>query len=163
MLFSKLALLAGAVGVAAHVAPLAQSPTGSADAVDTASECRLPPALDPYRDGLPHSSRLWGGRNALSLQVKRLQAATRVPSICYDDLGPIGDDERWEPFEDLQRVLWRQYPEIYQRARVERVNAYGLLYTIDGSDAHLKPILLTAHQDVVPSTWLTSAPTCATT
>ncbi|KAM3516891.1 hypothetical protein NHJ13051_009488 [Beauveria bassiana] len=44
MVFSKLALLAGAVGVAAHVA---QSPLGSVDAVDTTSECRLPPAIDP--------------------------------------------------------------------------------------------------------------------
>ncbi|KAM3533613.1 hypothetical protein MY4038_003176 [Beauveria bassiana] len=112
MLFSKLALLAGAVGVAAHVAPLAKSPVGSADAVDMASECRLPPALDPYRDGLPPSSRPWGGRNALLLQVKRLQALIRVPSVCYDNLGPIGKDERWKPFDELHRVIWELYPEI---------------------------------------------------
>ncbi|KAM3502403.1 hypothetical protein MY10362_004877 [Beauveria mimosiformis] len=152
--FSKLALLAGAVGVAAHVA---QSPLGSVDAVDMTSECRLPPAMDPYEDGLPHSSRLWGGRRALSLQVKRLQAIVRVPSVCYDDLGPIGRDERWKPFDELHRVIEGLYPAIYKRARVERINTYGLLYTIYGSDSDLKPILLMAHQDVVPvadgSTW----------
>ncbi|KAM3429867.1 hypothetical protein MY4824_008010 [Beauveria thailandica] len=154
-MFSKLALLAGAaVGVAAHVA---QSPLGSVDAVDMASECRLPPAIDPYEDGLPHSSRLWGGRHALSLQVKRLQAIVRVPSVCYDDIGPIGEDERWEPFDELHRAIERLYPAIYRRARVERINTYGLLYTIHGSDSALKPMLLMAHQDVVPvaddSTW----------
>ncbi|KGQ03219.1 hypothetical protein BBAD15_g11571 [Beauveria bassiana D1-5] len=102
-----LALLAGAVRVAAHVA---QSPLGSVEAVDTTSECRLPPAIDPYEDGLPHISGLWGGRKALSLQVKRLQAVIRVPSVCYDNLGPIGGDERWKPFDELHRVIEGLYP-----------------------------------------------------
>ena len=39
----------------------------------------------------------------------------------------------------------------------ETVNTLGLVYTIKGSDPSLKPILLAAHQDVVPvsdaSTW----------
>jgi Gly-Xaa carboxypeptidase len=108
MVFSKLALLAGAVGVSAHVA---QSPTGgSVDAVDMASECRLPPAIDPSRDGLPHSYELWGDKTALSQQVKRLQAIIRVPSVCFDDLGPIGEDERWKPFDELHRVIEGLYP-----------------------------------------------------
>ena len=40
---------------------------------------------------------------------------------------------------------------------VEKVNTLGLVYTIKGSDHSLKPVLLAAHQDVVPvadaSTW----------
>ncbi len=39
----------------------------------------------------------------------------------------------------------------------EKVNRFGLVYTIEGSNTSLKPIFLTAHQDVVPvadpSTW----------
>ena len=41
-----------------------------------------------------------------------------------------------------------------------RINTHGLLYHWPGSDSYLKPILLTAHQDVVPvepstvSSWL---------
>ena len=34
--------------------------------------------------------------------------------------------------------------------RHEVINKYGLVYTVKGSDPDLKPILLTAHQDVVP-------------
>lgn len=40
---------------------------------------------------------------------------------------------------------------------LDKINTFGLVYTIKGSDESLKPILLAAHQDVVPvpdaSTW----------
>lgn len=45
----------------------------------------------------------------------------------------------------------------HKRAKLEKINTLGLLYTIEGSDESLKPVLLMAHQDVVPvadeSTW----------
>lgn len=107
MAFSKLALLAGAAGVSAFVA---QGPTRSVGAVDIASECRLPPAIDPSKDGLPHSSKLWSGKAALKKQVERHQAIVRVPSICYDDLGAIGEDKRWAPFDELHKVIEKTYP-----------------------------------------------------
>ncbi|OAQ97576.1 hypothetical protein LLEC1_01205 [Akanthomyces lecanii] len=141
MAFSKLALLAGAAGVSALVA---QTPARSVGAVDIASECRLPPAIDP-------------GKAALKKQVERHQAIVRVPSICYDDLGEIGKDKRWEPFKELRKVIEKTYPIIYKRAKVEKINTYGLLYTIEGTESSLKPTLLMAHEDVVPvadeSTW----------
>ncbi|TQV93174.1 vacuolar carboxypeptidase Cps1 [Cordyceps javanica] len=156
MVLSKLALLAGAAAsVSALVAP---RPAASSSVVDdAASECRLPPPIDPSGDGLPHSSQLWGGKAALQRQVERHQAVVRVPSVCYDDLGEIGEDDRWEPFDELHRVIKKSYPAVYKHAKVEHVNTYGLLYTVQGSDPDLKPILLMAHQDVVPvadeSTW----------
>ncbi|KAJ4154106.1 hypothetical protein LMH87_010569 [Akanthomyces muscarius] len=154
MAFSKLALLVGAAGVSALVA---QTPARSVGAVDIASECRLPPAIDPSKDGLPHSSKLWSGKAALKKQVERHQAIVRVPSICFDDLGEIGKDKRWEPFKELHKVIEKTYPTIYKRAKVEKINTYGLLYTIEGTDSSLKPTLLMAHEDVVPvadeSTW----------
>ncbi|EGX95304.1 vacuolar carboxypeptidase Cps1, putative [Cordyceps militaris CM01] len=166
MAFSKLALLASA---AACVSALAV-PSPVRSIIDTASdECRLPPPIDPSGDRLPHSSALWGGAAALRLQVRRHQAVVRVPSICYDDLGAIGHDGRWAPFDQLHRVLRKTYPTLnedpskanagsrYKHAAVETINTYGLLYTVRGSDPALKPVLLMAHQDVVPvadaSTW----------
>ena len=45
----------------------------------------------------------------------------------------------------------------HKHAKLEKINTYGLLYTIEGTDPSLKPTLLMAHQDVVPvadeSTW----------
>jgi len=40
---------------------------------------------------------------------------------------------------------------------IEKVNRFGLVYSIEGTDKSLRPLMLTAHQDVVPvaddSTW----------
>jgi len=36
--------------------------------------------------------------------------------------------------------------------KIDRVNKLGLLYTLEGTDSKLKPIMFTAHQDVVPAT-----------
>lgn len=45
----------------------------------------------------------------------------------------------------------------HQHFTREKINTFGLLYTLPGSDPSLKPLMLTAHQDVVPvadaSTW----------
>lgn len=38
----------------------------------------------------------------------------------------------------------------HKHASIETINRFGLVYTIHGSDETLQPVLLTAHQDVVP-------------
>ncbi|KAH7206029.1 hypothetical protein DER44DRAFT_809903 [Fusarium oxysporum] len=120
-------------------------------------KCDLPPVLSPGNDGLPSASELFDSKDAFNKQVKRHQAIVRVPSICYDDLGDVGKDERWAPFYDLHDVLAKTYPAIHKYAKLEKINKFGLVYTFTGSDASLKPYLLAAHQDVVPvpdpSTW----------
>ncbi|OTA00285.1 hypothetical protein A9Z42_0075900 [Trichoderma parareesei] len=96
------------------------------------------------------------------LLVLRHQPLVEIESICYDDLGKFGDficndnvvdtgdDERWKPFCNISKVLEDNYPLVYDKASVKKVNTFGLVYTVAGSDPSLKPILLTAHQDVVP-------------
>ncbi|KAK2597024.1 hypothetical protein N8I77_012898 [Diaporthe amygdali] len=106
--------------------------------------------LDPSEDGLLSSQELFSGTDALDVMVKRHQPLVRVPSVCYDDLGDFDDDERWKPFTQIPEVLEDLYPKIYKYASVETVNKFGLVYTVSGSDETLAPILLTAHQDVVP-------------
>ncbi|KAM5385463.1 hypothetical protein ACJZ2D_001104 [Fusarium nematophilum] len=120
-------------------------------------ECDLPPVLSPTGDGLPSADSLFSSHDALLRQVKRHQAIVRVPSICYDDLGDFDTDERWAPFYELHDVLAKTYPAIHKHATLEKVNRFGLVYTLPGSNPSLKPVLLAAHQDVVPvpdpSTW----------
>ncbi|KAJ4269929.1 hypothetical protein NW762_001600 [Fusarium torreyae] len=124
---------------------------------DHAFKCDLPPVLAPAEDGLPSAKSLFSSRKAFDKQVKRHQAIVRVPSICYDDLGDVDEDERWAPFYDLHDVLAKTYPAVHKHAKLEKVNKFGLVYTLAGSDSSLKPYLLAAHQDVVPvpdpSTW----------
>ena len=42
------------------------------------------------------------------------------------------------------------YPRTHRVLTVEHVSRYSLLYTWQGKDPELKPVLLMSHQDVVP-------------
>jgi Gly-Xaa carboxypeptidase len=86
-------------------------------------------------------------RNA---SIGRLSGAIQIPSMSYDDLGPVGKDERWDIFFDLAKYLEDSYPLVHQTFQLDKVNTHGLAYTWLGSDISLKPLLLMAHQDVVP-------------
>ena len=116
MALVKLSLLAGAAvsGVAALVPSLnpgsGQRPMPSV--LKSNFKCDLPPALDPSHDGSPSASDLFSSKKALKRQVERHQALVRVPSICYDDLGPFDEDDRWLPFYDVHDVLEETYPAV---------------------------------------------------
>ncbi|GKT40449.1 putative carboxypeptidase VC_A0337 [Colletotrichum spaethianum] len=119
-------------------------------------KCDLPPAVTPS-DGLPSAKDLFTSPEAVRKQVERHAALVRVPSICYDDLGDFDTDKRWDVFYELHDVLKKTYPVFHARAELVKVNTFGLVYTLRGTDPSLKPLLLAAHQDVVPvadaATW----------
>lgn len=73
-------------------------------------QCDLPGAIDPSADGLPSASKLFGSKEALLKQVDRHSALVKVPSICYDDLGPFDQDPRWAPFYEFHDVLAETFP-----------------------------------------------------
>lgn len=120
-------------------------------------ECDLPTAVDPSGDDLLSAHELFTSKAALQKQIERHSALVKVPSICYDDLGPFDTDPRWAPFHDFHDVLAQTFPLVHKHFTREKINVFGLLYTLPGSDPSLKPLMLTAHQDVVPvadaSTW----------
>jgi carboxypeptidase PM20D1 len=53
-------------------------------------------------------------------------------------------------FEQFHKFLAKTYPSLHKKLKKEVVAGYALLYTWKGSDPSLKPMLLMAHQDVVP-------------
>ncbi|KAH9027920.1 carboxypeptidase S, partial [Lactarius hengduanensis] len=65
-------------------------------------------------------------------------------------MGPVGVDERWEAFGPFHDYLLRSFPLTHETLTLTKVNTYGLLYEWKGSGDTLKPLLLAAHQDVVP-------------
>ncbi|KAH9987513.1 hypothetical protein BJV77DRAFT_1070482 [Russula vinacea] len=79
-----------------------------------------------------------------------LGGAVRIPTESYDDMGPVGEDERWEAFDPFHDYLAQSFPLAHESLTLTKVNTYGLLYEWKGSDDSLKPLLLAAHQDVVP-------------
>ncbi|KAH9039314.1 hypothetical protein EDB85DRAFT_2141253 [Lactarius pseudohatsudake] len=113
----------------------------------------------------PQADILYPDRNALlwdslgkyfsqdaftSRAVELLGGAVRVPTESYDNMAPIGVDERWEAFRPFHDYIFRSFPLIHETLTLTKVNTYGLLYEWKGSTHGLKPLLLAAHQDVVP-------------
>lgn len=55
-----------------------------------------------------------------------------------------------EQFQQLHAMLQTRYPKAHATLKREVVNGLSLLYTWQGSDSKAEPIMLMAHQDVVP-------------
>lgn len=81
--------------------------------------------------------------------IDLLAGAVRIPTESHDNSGPVGEDSVWDSFADLHEYLERAFPLVYAKLNVTKINTYGLVYHWQGS-TEAKPILLTAHQDVVP-------------
>ncbi|KAF2773202.1 putative vacuolar carboxypeptidase Cps1 [Teratosphaeria nubilosa] len=118
---------------------------------DSSLWCHIPGVAESPRDGLRSSRDVFTGDDALSLQVERLTAAVNVPTVSYDDNGDVNEDERWLPFGRLHKTLLSIFPLVHKHLRLEKVNKYGLLYHITGTNTSLKPVVFMAHQDVVPA------------
>ncbi len=78
--------------------------------------------------------------------AERLAAAIRLRTIS-DFLAP---DQNADQFAALHAHLQASFPAAHRALRRETVGTYSLLYTWPGSDPAAAPILLLAHQDVVP-------------
>ncbi|KAI0485160.1 carboxypeptidase S [Xylariaceae sp. FL0804] len=155
MVTSRLALAGSALLALTTARSIAyQEVLGQAD---TGFKCELPSPLDPSKDGLDPAREIFSGKEALELQVKRHSTLVKIPSISYDDNGEPGEDPRWDIFYTVHKTLAELYPNVHRRMDRETVNTFGLVWTIKGSDPALKPLMLAAHQDVVPvaddSTW----------
>ncbi len=77
---------------------------------------------------------------------QRLAQAVRFRTLSHQDPAKFAGTE----FERFQAFLARSYPRVRSALHRRKVGAYNLLYEWQGSDASLKPILVMAHQDVVP-------------
>ncbi|MEO6623571.1 MAG: M20/M25/M40 family metallo-hydrolase, partial [Burkholderiaceae bacterium] len=59
-------------------------------------------------------------------------------------------EQNKDQFAALQSMLQLRYPRTHATLKREMVGGLSMLYTWQGSDPSAKPILLMAHQDVVP-------------
>jgi len=79
--------------------------------------------------------------------AEHLGAALRFVTISVIDGSSAAG---YMPFLDLQNYLQQTYPLVHARLERRRFGDYSLLYTWPGSNPDLAPIVLMAHQDVVP-------------
>jgi Gly-Xaa carboxypeptidase len=82
--------------------------------------------------------------------IETLSKAVQIPTESHDDYGDVGEDARWDIFIPFQNYLRQRFPLVHGTMSLTKVNTYGLVYNWGGADTSLKPLLLVAHQDVVP-------------
>lgn len=83
--------------------------------------------------------------------VKRLAGAIKINTTSNDGMQELsGHDPEWSHMFAFSEYLAATFPLIHRMLALERVNTHGLLYTWHGKNQSLDPILLLAHQDVVP-------------
>ena len=84
----------------------------------------------------------------INAATANLGAAIRFQTISHQDKAE-NKSEEWDRFQ-----LWLQdtYPAVHRVIQREIISDGALLYHWQGSDPSLKPIILMAHQDVVPVT-----------
>ncbi len=78
--------------------------------------------------------------------AERLASALTFRTISFP---PPTPPER-EEFRALHLWLAETYPRVHQELRLETVGELSLLYTWEGTDPSLPPVVLMGHQDVVP-------------
>jgi carboxypeptidase PM20D1 len=78
--------------------------------------------------------------------AERLAGAVRFRTVSYEAPSAASRDE----LTKLHGYLERSFPHAHAVLQREVVGGYSLLYTWPGRDPAAKPILLMAHQDVVP-------------
>ncbi|KAJ7597918.1 hypothetical protein C8J56DRAFT_921402, partial [Mycena floridula] len=111
----------------------------------------------PQADVLAPKAEIWAALNESiataefqSRAIEWLAGAVRIPTESYDRMDPVGVDPRWEAFAPFHEYLATSFPLVHSTLSLNKVNTWGLLYEWTGSDASLKPVLMAAHQDVVP-------------
>lgn len=95
---------------------------------------------DKTAETLPASENLFSVDDAM---VGRLLEMMRIPTI-------TGSDSTQKPFTDFESYLRSAYPLITKNLKRERPRKRRcLLYTWEGSDPDMEPLVLMAHYDVV--------------
>lgn len=80
--------------------------------------------------------------------AESLGAAIRIQTVTYaaGDPKPGAD----QPWIDLEAALRARYPAIFAKMTMEKILTHAMLMTWTGTDPSLPPVILMAHQDVVP-------------
>jgi len=79
--------------------------------------------------------------------VRHLSEAIQFKTISPEVDKPFTNDK---PFLNMQQWMKTAFPLVNKTMKLEVINKYSLLYKWEGSSMAKKPIIFTAHMDVVP-------------
>lgn len=109
------------------------------------------PQQEPWKPSADFNIK-WPSNDTLA---DRLSGAVKIDTSVHDaEPAPEDDPELYQRrFQPFREYLATTFPSLYAEGspvQLELVHEHGLLYTWKGKDDNLKPLLLMAHQDVVP-------------
>jgi len=78
--------------------------------------------------------------------LERFVGAIQIPTISYENV----EDTDSAQFLALHDYFEQAYPLVHQQLTKEMVGGLSLLYTWEGTEPELDPVVLMGHQDVVP-------------
>jgi carboxypeptidase PM20D1 len=80
--------------------------------------------------------------------LERFAGAIRIPTISFERT----EDTDTAAFLALHEHFRAAYPRVHETLKLDVVAGLSLLYTWEGSEPELEPVVLMGHQDVVPVT-----------
>lgn len=82
-----------------------------------------------------------------AVPARHLSKVIQIQTVSYED----PEKSIWENFDALHNELAATYPRVHAALTRQLLDKYSLLYTWQGSDPTLDPVIFMAHQDVVPA------------
>lgn len=79
--------------------------------------------------------------------AEHLSSVIKIQTISHED----AREDIVENFETMQALLAKTYPLTHKTLKKELVDGHTMIYTWEGKDASLNPVVFMAHQDVVPA------------
>ncbi|SCW03157.1 LAFE_0G04214g1_1 [Lachancea fermentati] len=108
--------------------------------------------IDPIAPEFDKSiDRIFNDPEFKMASLAKFSNSLKIPTE-IQDVNPVPADnlDYYKEFFKFHDYLNETFPLVHKHLTLEKVNDVGLLYTWKGKDPSLKPMMLTAHQDVVP-------------
>lgn len=130
--------------------------SNSADALPAyANDCGKYAPIDLAFD--KSYSKIFNDKDFQAELIEKFQNIIRIPTEVYDDYGqpdlsvPLKEEPIYGKFAPLHDYLEKAFPLVHSTLKKELINGVGLVYTWAPKNTEgKKPLLLMAHQDVVP-------------
>lgn len=131
--------------------PLRQG--GDRDSYQWQHKCPMVgPLIPETNEELLKMEILLASPDFLEASALRMSQAVRINTTSVDGMQSLnGNDHAWDHMSAFSRFLEKAFRLVHQKLKLQRINKHGLVYTWQGTDSSLKPVILLAHQDVVPA------------
>ncbi|PTX20077.1 carboxypeptidase PM20D1 [Pontibacter mucosus] len=97
------------------------------------------------------SFNAYSGADSTSVKTRYAVAEKLATAIRFKTISALEpEDFQYGEFSKLHAYLADAFPLAHDRLQVEVINDYSLLFTWQGQNPSLKPVLFMAHMDVVP-------------